>query len=177
MPYLKGIHLTLDSWRRWRKEDGWKMSMKEIQAVMVEQGWGDMEAPLEPGANKPPLRAKAVPRLEHDVQALVRLTRDMDPLKRLVRPKGSMIALYGFADASGHGFGSTLVINNRVHFHHGQWAKHYDDESSNYRELDNLITAIEEALREGLLLKAELFMFTDNSTAEAAFYKGMPSSP
>jgi hypothetical protein len=33
-PYLKGIHLTLDSWRPWRKEDGWKMTLQEIKAAL-----------------------------------------------------------------------------------------------------------------------------------------------
>jgi hypothetical protein len=30
VPYLKGIHQTLDSWRPHRDKDGWKLSMKEI---------------------------------------------------------------------------------------------------------------------------------------------------
>ena len=42
-------------------------------------------------------------------------------------------------------------------------------ESSNYHELANLVLAIEEAHQDGLLKGVELFMFTDNSTAEA-FY-------
>lgn len=25
-----GIHLTLDSWRPWRKDDGWRMTLAEI---------------------------------------------------------------------------------------------------------------------------------------------------
>lgn len=29
VPFLKGLHLTLDSWRAGRKEDGWKVSQKE----------------------------------------------------------------------------------------------------------------------------------------------------
>jgi hypothetical protein len=122
------------------------MSREEVQSVMVEQGWGGMDAPVEPSANKPPSRVKAVPLLEHDVKALILLTRDVNPPKRLGSPKGSTMTLYGFADASGCGFGSMLVINNRVHFCHGQGAEHYDDESSNYQELDNLIKAIKEAL-------------------------------
>jgi hypothetical protein len=41
----------------------------------------------------------------------------------------------------------------------------YDESSSNYRELDNLVSAIEEVHQEGLLDNSELFMFTDNSPA------------
>ena len=29
VPYLKGIHLTLDSWRKDRKADGWKLRTEE----------------------------------------------------------------------------------------------------------------------------------------------------
>jgi len=94
-----------------------------------------------------------------------------------VRPKRSSVALYGFADASGCGFGSTLLAKGRVHYRHGQWSKDHSDESSNHRELDNLITAIEEAMQEGLLTDSELFMFTDNSTMESAFFKGTSTSP
>lgn len=34
IPYLKGIHLTLDSWRPWQREDGWKLTNSEIRAAM-----------------------------------------------------------------------------------------------------------------------------------------------
>ena len=86
-----------------------------------------------------------------------------------------MVAFYGFGDASGSGFGSTLVINLEIVFHHGQWVDKIEKESSNYRELTNLVFAIEEAYAAGLLRERE-FMFTDNTIAEAAFYKGMSSS-
>jgi hypothetical protein len=32
-PYLKGIHLTLDSWRPWRDDEGWKLPLSEIKAA------------------------------------------------------------------------------------------------------------------------------------------------
>ena len=43
--------------------------------------------------------------------------------------------------------------------------------SSNYRELRNLVEALEELQQHGDLIGAEIFLFTDNSVAEAAFYK------
>jgi hypothetical protein len=33
VPYLKGVHLTLDSWREGRREDGWKRSQKEMDLL------------------------------------------------------------------------------------------------------------------------------------------------
>jgi hypothetical protein len=64
--YLKGIHLTLDSWRPWRKEDGWKMTMMEIKLVMEEKR-PDNEAVDWFGA-KAPQKVRWVPRLVHDLQ-------------------------------------------------------------------------------------------------------------
>ena len=171
--YLKGIHLTLDSWRPWRKADGWKMSSKEIQAYQIEHNW---EAPDLGVVGKPPSRVKPAAHLVHDILALLTLTEGSVPPNGNVRPTCSALALYGFADASGKGFGSTLFLGGRIHFRHGQWVDAYDDESSNYRELDILITAIEEAYHDGLLANVELFMFTDTTTAESAFYKGTSSS-
>jgi hypothetical protein len=37
-PYLKGIHLTLDSWRPCRKSDGWKLTLSEIRLALEENG-------------------------------------------------------------------------------------------------------------------------------------------
>jgi hypothetical protein len=37
VPFLKGIHLTLDSWRSGRKEDGWKMTQKEWRLWTLHQ--------------------------------------------------------------------------------------------------------------------------------------------
>ena len=50
------------------------------------------------------------------------------------------------------------------------------EESSNYRELRNLVEMIEALVKDGTLKGHELFMFTDNSTAESAFFKGTSSS-
>ncbi len=37
--YLKGSHLTLDSWRSLRSEEAWKMSMSEIWCALQQQGY------------------------------------------------------------------------------------------------------------------------------------------
>ena len=50
------------------------------------------------------------------------------------------------------------------------------DESSNYREFRNIVKTIENQVSDGSLSGHELFMFTDNSTAEAAFFKGTSTS-
>jgi hypothetical protein len=50
------------------------------------------------------------------------------------------------------------------------------EESSNFREFKNLVESIENFVKSGELEGHELFMFTDNSTAESAFFKGTSSS-
>jgi hypothetical protein len=177
-PYLKGIHLTLDHWRPWQKEDGWKMTQVEISTYLQDKQCDQLPSPttIHPMA-KPPAVVYPVPRLSADVTALLTLFSSLTPTKCQVRPTHTSVVLYGFADASGQGFGSTLILNGRIHFCHGQWTPGYSDESSNFRELDNLISAIESAYHDGLLLNAKLFMFTDNFVAESAFYKGTSTSP
>ena len=64
----------------------------------------------------------------------------------------------------------------RVTFVHGQWATEICEMSSNFRELINLVKAIKRLVEDGTLEGCELFMFTDNSTAEAAFSRGNSSS-
>jgi hypothetical protein len=58
----------------------------------------------------------------------------------------------------------------------GVWGADVESESSNYRELANLVEDTETEAKSGSLQDTELFLFTDNSTAESAFYKGSSSS-
>jgi hypothetical protein len=173
-PYLKGIHLTLDSWRPWRKEDGWKMSMQEIRVALAEKGLGD-DTVLGSG-ERAPQQVKWVPRLVEDVRALSALFHPENSPKCIVRPTRMATAIYAFGDASGVGFGSSISIDGQVYYSGGQWTQEQGSESSNYRELANLIFALEEAHRDHVLDHAELFVFTDNSTAELAAFKGTSSS-
>lgn len=170
-PYLKGLHLTLNSWRPWREEDGWKMRDREI-LLIKEQG----QFAMEPGEGKPPLVVHPVARLSEDVEALMHLSSGEDPPLRRVRMSKQATAVYAFGDASGTGFGSAFWIQDKIHYRHGNWTVEIEDESSNFRELANLIFAIEEAYEAGLLSETELFLFTDNTTAESAYFRGSSSS-
>jgi hypothetical protein len=51
-----------------------------------------------------------------------------------------------------------------------------ESESSNYRELRNLLEAVEEEDKVGYLADSEIWLFTDNSMTESCFYKGGLSS-
>lgn len=54
----------------------------------------------------------------------------------------------------------------------------FDHSSSNFRELLNLVIALEEGVASGLMVDMEVFIFTDISTEEGCFYRGnYPSRP
>jgi len=111
-----------------------------------------------------------------DIVALHKLFSPATPPLCAVRPSATATAVYGFGDASGSGFGTTFLIQGTIHYRHGQWTNDHQEASSNYRELKNLILGFEEASAAGLLNDCEVFLFTDNTTAEAAFHKGTSSS-
>jgi len=150
------------------------MSMQEIRVALAEKGLGD-DTVLGSG-ERAPQQVKWVPRLVEDVRALSALFHPENPPKRIVRPTRMATAIYAFGDASGVGFGSSISIDGQVYYSGGQWTQEQGSESSNYRELANLIFALEEAHRDHVLDHAELFVFTDNSTAELAAFKGTSSS-
>jgi hypothetical protein len=131
-----------------------------------------------------------VPRLRDDVNALMSLTAfDLPPL-RVVRPSQVVQVFYGFGDASGKQFGATLSENyncrgrlsgeahgsDRIRFRIGLWSPEVEEESSNYKELKNLVDSIGEEARARRLRDCELFLFTDNSTAEGCFHRGTSKS-
>jgi hypothetical protein len=63
-----------------------------------------------------------------------------------------------------------------IHYRFGQWCDDVAEKSSNYRELCNLVERLEELVADRTLEGCEVFIFTDNTTAEAAFFKGNSSS-
>ncbi len=63
-----------------------------------------------------------------------------------------------------------------LHGRFGLRGKDDKEQSSNYRELCNLVDTVEEEANEGHLRDRELWLFTDNSTAESCFFRG-GSSP
>ena len=195
VPYLKGIHLTLDSWRVNRDEEGWKEKRRVIpedegiREIELEEGMAkDFADPLsldeaqaEISAQKlhtdHPDEVVAVPRLKHDVSALsVLLSREVAPW-RFIRGDKVASVQYGFGDAAKSGFGATFEDQNgNIWFRLGVWGDDTSDRSSNWRELANLVEALEAKAQDENFRGIEIFLFTDNSTAEAAFYKGASSS-
>ena len=115
-------------------------------------------------------------RLEEDIKYLENLFEGPHPVVRHVRSKLVVTAYYGFGDASGMGFGSSIQVGNGLRVRHGLWGRDSNTKSSNYRELCNLVDALELEIKMGSILGSEVFIFTDNSVAEACFYKGTSQS-
>ena len=119
---------------------------------------------------------KPVPRLFDDLTALNMSFKPDVPPWRFVRGKNIFVVRYGFGDASKSGFGSTIMKADGITYRYGIWANDGRKASSNFRELENLAQALESEAVVGELEGVEAFIFTDNSTAEAAYFKGSSSS-
>ena len=63
-----------------------------------------------------------------------------------------------------------------MHFRYGQWVADIREQSSNYRELRNLVEYMENLYVEVKLRDYELFLLTNNLEADCAYYKRIPPS-
>ncbi|KAL7567672.1 hypothetical protein ACA910_012011 [Epithemia clementina (nom. ined.)] len=124
-PYLKGIHLTLDSWRGDRDEDGWKMSPAELAMLSIDANGPRLEPHL--AEDKAPALVAPVSRLKEDVEALKVLTQGATPPRVRVRLTKSARAAMMFGDASGSEFRLSLWIQGAtdVVAEHGVWTRSY----------------------------------------------------
>lgn len=171
IPYLKGLHLTIDGWRDNRDDDGWRM------ATAYSRGKNFGENQEERLPRDFPETVVPVPRLLGDLKALAELTKEPLAPIVLVQSKNIFIVRYGFGDASGGGFGSSIMDPvNGLEIQIGTWNEKGSENSSNFREFGNFVIRLEKEAREGKLRGAEVFMFTDNATTEAAYHNGTTSS-
>ena len=168
--YLKGFHLSIDGWRDGRDEDGWRCTaahqeIKSNDHTMYSNSSHDY-----------PVEVKPVPRFVDDLSALMELMDfDSAPIL-LTHTKQIYIVKYAFGDASGAGFGSSIEGPEGLNVKYGTWNYQGSEQSSNFRELANLILTLEDEAEHGKLNGVEMFLFTDNTTAESAFHLGTSSS-
>ena len=195
VPYLKGLHSTIDSWRAGRNSRGFKIT-KAIQRRYEAHedddeylDWDEERLGMTPISDVAPKLVFPVDRFRDDIKCLLYLTLSDTPPDRQVRMLQHAKVVYGFGDASKSGFGASIELPDKsIVWRFGQWTLEQEQEeahpglsfikerSSNYRELRNLVEALEGAHTEGLLSDREVFMFTDNSTAESAYFKGISTS-
>ena len=139
-PYLKGFHLSLETWRGGRNKEGWKIRETSLptegddvpsrEEVELEADEGDVVG-AETRAGPASGITMAVPRLKTDLEALLVLTNSDTPRVRVVRNSRTCTALYGFGDASSNGFGATIERKSGVIGRYGLWAADTSRESSN----------------------------------------------
>ena len=80
-PYLKGFHLTLDSWRSKRAEDGWKFSRTEWLAIHTE---GCEVIDSAKNEEAPDTVIPVVPFVD-DLCTIEILLESSEPIKKLLR--------------------------------------------------------------------------------------------
>ena len=153
-----------------------EVDLKEADKAFGNGQGGDLDGYVrgssEGTRGEPPEMVKAARRLEGDLVALSELTAGEEPALQVCRVKGALSAVYLMGDASGKGFGSGIWDADGLAYAAGSWENDCSNESSNWREAENLTKRIEEMGLEGRLDDMELFVFTDNSTYEGTFYKG-----
>ena len=110
-----------------------------------------------------PTRVQPVTRLASDVAAMARLFQRPTPPKILVRSRQVVELFYGFADASGSRFGASFETGIRgdgaLFYRFGQWCQEDSEESSNFRELRNLLDSLRAFLADGGKDGSEIFLF------------------
>jgi hypothetical protein len=122
----------------------------------------------------PPSKIAPGKHLKRDLRALHDLTDRQRPPRRKARLGKPARAIYGFEDAIKDGFVASIEVEGvGMVWRSGVWNLSIREESSNFREFRNLDESIEHFVAAGTPSGHELFMFTDNSTAEAAFSKGL----
>jgi hypothetical protein len=136
------------------------------------EGWRTNTLPSAPTPSSPPELVTPVPRLVDDLRALSSLFSSPEPPLRFIHSNAILETVYGFSDASGAGFGSTFTHGQDVHYCHGIWIDDEAMETSNYRELANLVNTLETGHNSGHFKHAEVWIFTDNTTAEGVFWRG-----
>ena len=179
-PFLRGFYLTLNSWREGRDKAGWKLSNQAYQLFLQLGRRSDEEDHFENFKredDEAPKMVKAVPLMKEHLNILVEMFSSEKPVLRLMRGSSIVEAMYIFGDASGLGFGSSWHMDNQINFRYGIWGLGGEDTSSNYRELRNLVETLESNGEKEILKGKEIFLFTDNTTAENIAQKGSSTSP
>ena len=165
VPYLKGIYLTLKSWRLGRDTNDWPLMEYK------RDGNGICHDDLTP-----PLLVTMVPWFKLYMHALLMLTCCKDPPELSVQSK-SKNATYIVGDAPGTGFGlccwtqRTEVV--RVEF--WKWIEEVElGELSNFREAGNLVVQIIRMASTCKIAKGtEIFVFTDSKVMERIYLQGL----
>jgi len=150
------------------------MSKAEYQQYLLLEVSGESLEANE--AEAQPEYVRAAERLHSDMRALSQFLSSSTPVTRKVRSREGRRVVYTFGDASEAGFGRTLQVDGVVYYECGQWGEYADNKSSNWREARNLLDGLRRALEAHPCRGLEVFIFTDNTTAESVYWKGYSSN-
>ena len=183
-PFLKGLYLTLNSWRNGRDDNDWKVTPKRWKVLLFARhsegriSDKELDSELERSdGGEAPSEVIGSMSLKTDLEALEVLLGPSVVPEVSIRSRNVVTIVYGFGDASGTGLGATFTCGSGFNFRIGVWGSDEDLESSNWKEFTNIVESLEEESACGHLTNAEVFMFTDNSTVESCAAKGSSSSP
>jgi hypothetical protein len=142
VPYLKGLHLTINSWWPHRDADGWRM----VNETAVE-GKGEVDV------KDAPEFVQAVLRFVYDLEALEVLTETDCPPCIKVRPVAMACTGFTFGDMCGVGFGQSLWLlgANNINVFYGLWGDDASANSSNWKEFYNQVMGVEQGLKKGTI--------------------------
>jgi hypothetical protein len=155
-------------------ELNWEIFIREKldkNQILEDEALAALETTTHAG-DPPPARIRGVSSFFQDLGALLRLLAADSPPEVDVRSALVYAILYGFADASGRDFGSTVLGKDGTRYRVGTWDKDTEGESSNFQEFENVIETLEAEATKGHLKGAVIYLCTDNSTVESALYKG-----
>ena len=172
-PYIKGLHLTVDSWRPGRAEDGFKWTAKERRQMLLqglEEGslpcrrefeGEDVQGTMDQTRmdERAPDTVTPVDRYVRDLACLRELTSSAEPPKQLYRAE-RQAAFFVIGDASGKAKGNAVVEQYGVDYESGAWNLEWREKSSNCREAENLTDRLERLVADGALNNHEVCYHT-----------------
>ena len=89
-PYLRGFYLTMNSWRKGRDKDGWKLSPRAYRtflALSKHHTMGDSEVEVFTEDKNAPTFVEALPLMREHLTILLAMFVDSEPALKLVRGK------------------------------------------------------------------------------------------
>jgi hypothetical protein len=139
----QGWKLSPKEWEAyvWGQENEGIFSEEEAQAFLAggqEMAPSKTKSKLAPALlqqeelPQPPKLVKPVHQLSWDLRALTRMFNEDTPSEVLLRAARVYSILYGFADASGAGFRSTVLGADGIRYRIGTWESDVDEDSSNF---------------------------------------------
>ena len=117
--------------------------LTELQATVMQDSMLDCQNV------QPPEMVKPVSRFWRCLEVLLEFIESETPPEVVVCTTNSILLVYGYANASGSGFGSSLLIHGDVKYCIGTWAQEEGGNSSKWRELENLVSSMEDAGQKG----------------------------